>query len=712
MVQKALDQSIVPQWRWGGSSHIVVFMVRVVLSCFRWSSAALLSVAVWVSPAVAQKLPADTYRNALAWAETGRLNEARLAVDAVNDPLFDKLLRWLDYTKNRGGSQFSELASFIDGNPDWPNQAALRKRAEELLRLEPDPARILAWVQKSPPASRDGRIAEALALRATGRDADATRLLRRVWVEDAFGSVEETEFLKQYGGVLTPADESARLDRLLWRGQADPVKRQMARVDPTRRALAEARLRFQSGAPVSGPQGVDAIFQKLPPTLRNDPGLLYDRVKQARKVNDDATARQILTQGISDPVRPDLWWLEREPFARKTIDAGDLASAYKIVAQHGLPTTSPDWSEAEWMAGWVALKQRNSAVAMRHFAAALDQAKTPISKARAGYWAGMAAEIGPKPADAKIWFERAGSHVATFYGQLALARLGRVDSLRLPADPKPIPGAEAAFANRETVQIVNRLIAIGEIRRIDPFLLRLAEIAPDPQTAVLAAAVANRQGRLDLAALIGRRTLRDTGTLLIEANYPILPIESSGPELALVHGLIRQESNFMVDVVSRAGAKGLMQLMPGTARETAGKIGIAYLEPKLTQDIAYNTLLGQAYLARVLDGFNGSYVLALAGYNAGPGRVRQWISARGDPRQEGVDLLDWIEGIPFSETRGYVQRVLESTVMYRLRLAQGNRSTPPTSTVSALGPSWCLAGCPQIQVALDAPPAPPPSATD
>lgn len=650
----------------------------------------------------AQKLPPETYRQALAWAETGKLNEARFAIDAPNDPLFDKLLRWTDYTKNRGGSQFSEIAEFIDSNPEWPNQAALRKRAEELLRLEPDPARVLAWVAKSPASSRDGRIAEALALRATGKEADAVRLLRRIWAEESFGAVEEPEFLKQYGQLLTPADDAARLDRLLWRGQSDPVKRQMARVDPTRRALAEARLRYQSGAVLSGPQGTEAALQKLSPALRNDPGLLYDRVKQARKANDDAAVKAILTQSISEPVRPDLWWQEREPAARRFVDAGDITVAYKIASLHGLPQSAPEWTDAEWMAGWIALKQNQAALALKHFSASHAQSKTPISQARAAYWAGRASEAGPKPGDAKGWFERSSAHIATFYGQLALAKLGRTDSLRLPNDPTPTPAAVESFSKRETVKLVDRLVAIGERNRIDPFLLRLAEVAADPLTAVQAAAIARQQGRLDLSALIGRRTMRDSGVLLVEANYPILPIESNGPELALVHGLIRQESNFMVDVVSRAGAKGLMQLMPGTARETANKIGVAYHEPRLTQDIAYNTLLGQAYLARVLDGFDGTYALALAGYNAGPGRVRQWITARGDPRQDGVDLIDWIEAIPFAETRGYVQRVLESTVIYRMRLS---RATPPATAardLASLGPAWCLVGCP-TRVALETP---------
>ncbi len=677
-------------------------MMRVARFSIRYALPAFIFAVVSPAPASAQRLSPETYRQALAWAETGKLNEARFAIDAVNDPLFDKLLRWTDYTKNRGGSQFSEIAEFIDANPDWPNQPALRKRAEELLRLEPDPARVLAWVQKAPAATRDGKIAEALALRATGRDADAAKTLRKVWVEESFGAVEETEFLRLYSSVLTPADDAARLDRLLWRGQTDPVKRQIARVDPTRRALAEARLRFQSGAVVGGPQGTEAAIQKLPTALRNDAGLLYDRVKQARKVNDDATVKQILSQSIPEPVRPDLWWVEREAVARRLVDAGDLTSAYKVASLHGLPQGGADWSDAEWLAGWVAFKQNQPALALKHFSAAHAQAKTPISQARAGYWAGRAAESGPKPADAKPWFERAGAHIATFYGQISLAKLGRADALRLPTDPAPTAAAKDAFAKRETVRLVDRLIAIGERTRIDPFLLRLVETAPDTQTSVLAASVASQQGRLDLAALIGRRALRESGALLIEANYPILPIESSGPELALVHGLIRQESNFMVDVVSRAGAKGLMQLLPSTARETATKIGVAYHEPRLTQDIGYNTLLGQAYLARVLDGFNGTYALALAGYNAGPGRVRQWIAARGDPRQEGVDLIDWIEAIPFAETRGYVQRVLEATVIYRLRLGQPT-AVAAARDISAIGPAWCLAGCPQTRIALDTP---------
>jgi soluble lytic murein transglycosylase len=641
-------------------------------------------------PATAQ-VDADARRQALRFAETGKLNEARYLIDAPSDPMFDKVLRWLDWTRARGGADFAEIARFIDEHPHWPNQPGLRKRAEELARVGGDPAAVLAFFAKHPATTRDGRWAEADALRAQGRDAEAQRLARAIWSEETFGAVEEADFLRGWSAAIGREDDARRLDHLLWRGQTDAARRQMARVDGPARDLAEARLRFQAGAAATGPQGTEAALGRLSAGQRGDPGLVFDRARRARRTDDWPQARALLLGVTGAPMRPDQWWIERESVARRTADEGDLATAYRLAAGHGLPTGHADLIEAEWLAGWFALRGGDAVLAERHFKRVADMARTTISRSRGAWWAGRAALQRGQAADAKRWDERAASPV-TFYGQLAAGRLGRPERLGLPDEPVPTPAATAAFQGIETAQVTRRLLDLGELWRVDPFVLRLAEHAEAPEARRLAAGMALEVGRYDLAALVARRALRDHGDILVGAGWPLLRIESAGPEIALVHALVRQESNFQVDAMSRAGARGLMQLMPATARQTAQRLGVAYDEGRLTRDIGYNTLLGQGFLATVVDQFGGHLPLALAGYNAGPGRTGQWLRQRGDPRTGAIDWIDWIEGIPFTETRGYVQRVLENVGVYRMRLTEGRAAT--VAPYERAGPGWCVVPCP------------------
>ena len=626
---------------------------------------------------------AVSYRQALRKAEQGDLPGARALVAGIPDRLLDKVLYWLDLTRWRGGS-FETASTFLTANPDWPGQGALRLRAEEWLALNPSHTTVLRWFETYPPTSRDGRIRLANAYRGLGREADGVGLLRRVWVEDNFSAPEDKAFLQQYGALIEPKDDLARLDRALWRNQTELARRQMARVDPGHHALAEARLLLSSAG-----AGAEAALARVPPALRNDPGLIYAELKYDRIKNRDDAARAILLKPPANPVRPELWWQEREIEVRRAIGDRDNATAYRLAREHHL-TEGNDFAEAEWLAGWTALRQHDGKLALGHFRNLFLNGRTPMVLSRSAYWAGRALDSLGESAEARDWYGKAAAHLTTFYGQVAAAHLGPSSAVRLPPEPQPTPADSAAFAAREVPRVVRRLAAIGETGRIDPFVLRLVEVADKPEQMALTARLARESGRVDLALTVARRAFRD-GVTLMEAGYPTVALPGAGPEPALLHALIRQESNFAVDAVSRAGARGLMQLMPSTAKWIAGKSGMPYSEPLLTIDPKYNISVGQAYLTGVLDSFSGSYVLSLAAYNAGPGRVRQWIREFGDPRDHGADVVDWIEMIPFTETRNYVQRVLEGLQVYRLRMA-AHAAVPAGGAPSAVA-SWCLIAC-------------------
>ena len=666
-------------------------------------AAAILSLSLSTAAVAQGPSQAENYRQALRKAEQGDLAGARALVASTRDHLLDKVLYWLDLTRWRGGS-FETASAFLKANPDWPGQGALRLRAEEWLTLNPSNATVVSWFEEYPPTTRDGRIRLANAYRALGREADGVGLLRRVWIEDNFSPTEEKAFLTQYGTLLEPKDDLTRLDRLLWRNQTDAAKRQMMRVDLAHRALAEARILYLTVA-----NGAHEALSKVTAALHGDPGLVYARLKWDRVKNRDDEARAILLEPPASLVRPELWWDERQIEVRRALAAGDNATAYRLARDHHL-TEGNDFAEAEWLAGWTALRAHDPQLALGHFRNLFLNARSPVVQSRSAYWAARTYEQLGQPADAREWYGKAAAYVTTFYGQLALAQLGPTAETVLPPEPVPSPTVVKAFNAREVPRVVRRLDAIGETTRIDPFVMRLIDVAEKPEQMVLTARLARESGRVDLALTVARRAFRD-GVTLIDAGYPMLPeitpaAPNGGAEPALLHALIRQESNFAPDAVSRAGARGLMQLMPSTAKWIATKYSLPYSEPRLTADPKYNLTVGQAYLNGVLDSFSGSYVLSLAAYNAGPARVRQWMHDFGDPRDPGVDVVDWIEQIPFNETRNYVQRVLESLQVYRLRMAKGGPLAPSgtngtsaavtnlTPGVPSASAGWCLIACP------------------
>jgi soluble lytic murein transglycosylase len=652
----------------------------------------VLAVALGAAPRPGQASEA-VYRDALRRLDAGDMAGANQLAATGHDPLLDKVVRWIEISRLHAPTSFAEIQTFIEKNPDWPRQAALRLRAEEQILLEAGPEGLLAWFAGNPPQSRDGKIRYGEALRIKGREAEGIGWIRRAWVEDNFSAPEEKVFLEKFHGLIPSADQVQRLDSLIWRQQFDQAKRQMNRVDEGHRWVADARMKL-----LADQGGFDAALRKVPASLENDPGLLYARIHWRRVKGHDADARALMLKVPANVPRPELWWRERESEIRQALTEGANSEAYRLARDHR-QTQGTQLADAEFLAGWIALRlQHDPHVAFGHFENLYNSVRTPVSQARGAYWAGRAQEAEQKSTLARGWYEKAAQHPTTFYGQLAAAKLGR-DAAKLPADPAPDKKTTDAFAKREVTRAVAKLAEIGAATHVDPFVLRLADLAHEPEEAALTAELARKVGRPDLGVTVARRVARQ-GITLVEAGYPLLSLkQSAAAEPALTYSVIRQESNFAAEAVSRAGARGLMQLMPATAKAIAAKLNLPFSEGKLV-DPTYNVALGENYLMRIVGRFDGSYVLGLAAYNAGPARVHQWLQQIGDPRGH-MDVIDWIERLPFAETRNYVERVLEGLQVYRLRLG----SPLVSNAVAAVPPAasaWCLLACLKEPVMLPA----------
>lgn len=599
-----------------------------------------------------------SYPLAFAAAAAGRFDEATAVVSPATDPLLAKVLDWMRLARPNSGASFAEIAAFVRDNPRWPQPSVLQRRAEEAIVLSTPSDDLLVWFAAYPPITADGRTAFGEALLRKGRDAEGRKALREAWMLGDFGVLQERQFWARHGKLLTAADNVARLDRLLWDMDFDAARRMLPRVDKNHQALANARI-----ALLTMQGGVERAINAVPAELRDDAGLIHARLKWRRQKNLDDSAAELLAHPAANTVRPAAWWTERSIIIRRLLLAGDAKLAYRLARAHGQKNAS-ELAEGEWLAGWIALRfLDDAATALPHFQRLYENTAAPISRARGAYWVGRAMDALKKRDDATRWYGQAAVHVTTFYGQLAAERLGNRPPL--PAAPIPPQEEAAAFERDELVRVVKRLAEVGLADQVTPFLLRLNALARTPGGRALTAALANHVQRRDLAVHLARRSDVE-GVTMLEPGYPRPPeVTASAPERELILALIRQESGFRHAAVSAAGAHGLMQLLPTTASMVAKAMNVAFSKEKLTQDPEYNVTIGSAHLAKLIADFEGSYVLALAAYNAGPARARAWLTDYGDPRQSRVDAIDWIESIPYAETRNYVQRVLEGLQVYR-----------------------------------------------
>jgi soluble lytic murein transglycosylase len=469
--------------------------------------------------------------------------------------------------------------------------------------------------------------------------------------------------LQRYHDVLRDTDHAARLDRLLWDGQVEAARRMMARVDPDHRALGDVRIRLAARE-----AGAERLLARLPAALQNDPGLLYERLRWRARKERYADAIVMLEHSPYDLVRPLAWAAERQGLARHALAAGDVSVAYRLVSHHGL-TTGPVFAELEFFAGWLALRFLGEPdLAYKHFVKLYNEVKLPVSLARGAYWSGRAAEAMGFRELSNAWYGTAAEQLTTYYGQLAVTALGQPNLARVTTAPTPSPAETAAFDRRELVRVLRALAEVGAADYMGPFAKRVSELTTSPAEFTLLAHLVVKLERPDLAIGVAKKASY-VGVTLLDEGYPITELPpGGGAEQPLVLAMTRQESAFDREAISSAGARGMMQLMPATARNVAKSLRLPYSADRLLTDKHYNIILGRHYLDGLLGDYSGSYVLAIAAYNAGPARVRQWIRDFGDPRAGNSDVVDWIESIPLSETRNYVQRVLENLQAYRLRL--------------------------------------------
>ena len=609
----------------------------------------------------------QAYRIAFAAARVSDWTTARQAAERTKERLPGKVLHWLELTRNTMSS-FSDLVAFADANPDWPLMSTLRERAEDVAKDVPD-AILLPYFQKNAPTTPPGKLRLADMLMVMGQGEPAVALIRATWLAPDLDPDTEKAILERYAHSLRPEDHAARLDRLIWEGLEGAARRMLPLVAEDHRLLGEARLAL------AGQQAeADSLVARLPRRLDGDPGLLFERARSDRRRGRLEEAAEIMTVVPDYLGRPAAWWTERQILARHLIEAGKDGLAYAVVSPSGPSERGMEFADAEFLSGWIALRRlADPKTAAEHFARLYHAAKLPVSLARAAYWTGLAAESLGMKDEARRWLMAAAEQGTTYYGQLASARLGMATEPRFPADPTP--GAEdiAAFEANELTRATRLMAEIGESETAKPFLLRLSAATKSPSRQKLIAALAESMARFDVAIVAAKRAGTE-GVPLLASGFPVIPVEHGAAEKPLVLAITRQESGFDVAAVSRSDARGLMQLKPSTAKQLAKSLSLAFSADRLLTDASYNLTLGSAYLDRMIDRFGGSYVLSIAAYNAGPARVAQWLSAYGDPRGGAIDVVDWIELIPFGETRNYVQRVLENLQVYRLRLGDAEHA--------------------------------------
>lgn len=631
--------------------------------CLAFALSLIGAVSAAAGPSAAASLSgsdASIYRSAFQAVQDNKWPAANTIAGRAKNPLLAKVVLWLDLMRNQSGHSFSDYARFVAQNPDWPGQAALQSQGELAMPLSLPPQDVLAWFRGREPLTLAGTMQLARALQSGGDKARAAEVLRRGWAKLDATADEEKEFLGKFGKALKAEDHIARLDRLLWDNRQDAARRMMSRVDAGHRALAEARLGLRNSK-----GNADKLIGKVPQKLQRDAGLIYERARWRRRNDLFESIPALFTPPLKSVSRPDMLWREIDDAARRALARDEFKVAYRLAVQHGAKDGTP-FAEGEWLAGWIALRfLHDPKTAYAHFTRLYEGVGSPISKARGAYWAGRAAEGLKKAAEAQKWYVDAAQWSTTYYGQLAAQRAGHQGPLALPTMPAATKQQRADYFEDELAQVVLQLHEIEQTDRARTFLLRLVELAESPTEHRLAADLAAALGRNDLV-VAAAKTSRLDGIEMVDSLFPTVAITAGErPEKALTLAVIRQESAFQQDAVSSAGALGLMQLMPGTAKGVAKKVGLPYAKGRLTSDPDYNISLGRAYLGDMIDRFGGSYVLAIASYNAGPGRVAEWLVKNRDPRRKNVDTIDWIESIPFSETRNYVQRVIENLQVYR-----------------------------------------------
>ncbi len=610
-----------------------------------------------------------SFTAAIKAIDDSRWADARAAVANFRNTLLDRYVAWsILRAAPRTEASFAATWRFLREQPDWPEPEVLRRQAEERIGPETPATEVVRYFTAFPPLTSTGHM-RRLEAAGTAAPNDVARFARDTWQNATLRNSDENDFLNRYAQFLTGPDQVARFDRILREGRHVVARDLVPKLPPDYLPVANARLAMAARAADAA-----TLVRALPAARLNEPTFRLERMQWIRRTGTLDEAKAALAGPI--PNQNDAWWNERNLVVRALLDADRPADAYAVAIGHGL-TKGVAFAEAEFLAGWIALRQlKKPAVALKHFSTLYDGVSTDISKSRGAYWLARTYEAAKQTKDANDWYGQAASYGQTFYGQLAARKLQGVNP-KFPVDPVPTAADKQALAGRELATMARYLGQVEEFDRARPFLLRLARSVTAPGEVALLAQLSLDLKRPDVGLTVARRGA-ENGVVLFDAAFPIVDLGATGSiERALALALAKQESSFNASAVSTSNALGLMQLLPTTARDVAGRLKVPFIESKLTRDPAYNVQLGSQYLAEMLQRFGGSYELALAAYNAGPNRVARWIEAGGDPRTAKIDMIDWIEMMPFRETRNYVQRIMEAVTVYRSRLNGPFQTVPP-----------------------------------
>ena len=585
------------------------------------------------------------------------------AAAAAEGQLSQDLIEWMRL--RAGAGKLGDFEAFLSRRPDWPGLALMREKGETAVARSTDPNRVLAYFAGQLPRKPDGSLALVKAYLALGRAADAETEAIRGWTELEFTAPEEDALLALMPDALSVAHE-VRLDRVLWAGRVPEAKRMLPRVGNAWRALAEARMALGTMA-----SNASALVDAVPKSLAGDAGLAFERFQWRMKKDRTADATALILERSDTAAHlgdPAAWADRRATLARALMRAGQSRDAYKVAARNQM-AAGQNYADLEFLAGFIALRKLNDPdTALKHFANLKAAVTTPISLSRAMYWQGRAYEAKDEKKSAKTAYTEAAQNQTAYYGLLAAERLGLTLDAGLLFNTRPSDWRNASFAGSSVFQAARLLVRAGDRSLGKRFILQLAESLSAGELDQLADYTLEAD-EPHIAVLIGKQAA-ERGIILPRAYFPITDMvpDDLPVSRALALSISRRESEFDAAVISPAGARGLMQVMPGTAKQIAPTAGLPYEPGKLTSDPAYNVTLGSTYLRKLIDEFGPSVALVASGYNAGPGRPRRWIADFGDPRSADVDVVDWVETIPFTETRTYVMRVSESVVIYRAKL--------------------------------------------
>ena len=596
-----------------------------------------------------------------------RWNSAMKEVRKSRSKLLKDLVTWMYLKEPSNNLTFQDYKKFIDKNPEWPRINRLRYLAEHKINFKNvKPKEVLKFFEKKEPLSGYGKIKLGEAFLTKGNTKKAHDLIAEGFKTANLSSVEHRYLNKKFRNLLTKEDYIERAKYLAWEQDFYELRRTLRYLPSGYKELYFARFALMTRS-----YGVDSAIAKVPAQFKNDIGLQFDRAKWRRKRGRYDSALEIINNLPQDPkllVKPDLWFKEKFIIARSRINKKRFEEAYGLLINHGV-LDSGNLAEAEWHAGWLALRFLNKPeAAVQHFKTMHEGVNYPISKSRAAYWVGKAYEQLGKDQNAKDWYKKSSVFNTTFYGQLASAKINKNDF----KVKNSYTFSEEDYKKLLKTDLARAVILLSELdmtQKGKDILRHLGSEERSIKEQVLAGKLSQQVGRLDFAIQIAKQTSYQNKNLL-ELNYPIIETPKVVSKRTIlpqevILSLIRQESEFDRDANSWVGAKGLMQIMPATGRLVSKQAGLRYSRSRLIEDEFFNLQLGCYYISGLNEEFNGAIYMAFAGYNAGPHRVRRWVKRFGDPRKGEIDPIDWIELIPFTETRNYVQRVIENIQVYK-----------------------------------------------